>query len=120
MFSINVTLVLQIVHFIIAYFILKKILLAPALAVIHQENNLKKELADKSSSIAQALTLLEQEKQLLWQDAYATFEGTIPHATSSYKKDMLPPLNIIHYTPQQQAAFEKSLTATIVRKAEDV
>jgi hypothetical protein len=117
MFSINGTLVLQIGHFCIAYYILKKLLLAPAIAIIEQENRAHEELEQRIAQLAQNLSMLEQEKQLIWQEAYAHFAAHIPHPAPDIKP-AIPSLNIIHYPPAQQEDFEKALTSAIIRKVE--
>lgn len=76
--TINLTLVVQIFHFIIAYFIISRLLLKPAIAIITCDENVEKDLLNLIKKRQMEVSDKEFVKNSLWQDSLVMFEKEKP------------------------------------------
>ncbi len=64
--TINATLIIQMVHFIIAYFIIDRLLLRKAVGIIDHERSTQEVLMKEIESERETVAHKEQEKESLW------------------------------------------------------
>lgn len=76
--NINITILVQIVHFYIAYLILYKFLLKPVMAILQQEASLKRDWEIQVVFAKQALERAEYLKQCQWQEFSAFAKTQVP------------------------------------------
>jgi F0F1-type ATP synthase membrane subunit b/b' len=76
--TINFTLVVQIINFFIAYFIISKILLKPAIAIIQDDSKVEKEFLNLIKSRELKIQDKESYKQKLWDKSLNQFQKEKP------------------------------------------
>jgi len=120
---INATLLVQGIHFLIAYGVLKKMVFAPAVSVVQRE---QAEQDRELRGIEQALLDVqasEKQNKDIWQECHQRVAEKIP----SQKKrqsfifkgislELVPP----HITDTELADLKKDLSKTIVRLVDHV
>jgi F0F1-type ATP synthase membrane subunit b/b' len=78
MIKLNITLIFQIFHFLIAYVLLRTFLWKPVIALINQQDKergaLEKELAQEQQVVAQKVFALDR----MWEEAHKSFLVHIP------------------------------------------
>lgn len=84
---INLTLVVQIFHFLIAYLILSRLLLKPAVSIIQGEE--KKEEVLISNAKVEQKNIQEKEihKEEFWKKSLEEFEKAKPETEKAFKKE---------------------------------
>jgi hypothetical protein len=81
---VNVTLVLQIIHFMVAYAIIRFIFLRPAVALMMAK---EKQRTDMRESIAYKYMLIDREKEMLQKDWQASCLFYDQHAPTAQEAD---------------------------------
>lgn len=76
--DINGTLLAQMVHFFIAYMILRWLLFKPAIAVIEADKDQKKLLYSSLESLEQAVVVGRQERNQLWDSFHHSTMPIVP------------------------------------------
>jgi hypothetical protein len=84
---INGTLIVQAFNFLLAYLILRFLLLKPVVAYIQQEAARKRALQLSVESLTVGLQVQEQEKAALWAQCLQQFRATVPHAAVDRRSD---------------------------------
>lgn len=116
MIDINLTLIVQIVHFIIAYWLIKLGILKPLLNVIVQRNEYDARIKEHIASHTHQIATKEQEKRALWVSFQRFFSQHNPTSSSKPEPVEQAPLLINQPDPQlikieQQRLKERLLKA---------
>jgi hypothetical protein len=82
------TLVLQIIHFYVAYLIMSKLVFAPALKIIETQDSYKKSLEQKIESVKALQVQVSQEQYSRWRAARESLQAFIPKLSQfCFKKE---------------------------------
>lgn len=113
--SINLTLVVQILNFFVAYILLKNFLFKQAFSVLQEkqqnESALNALVHEKAERVAEQHSRIKQ----MWQRARSLFAGSIP----VQPKVELPSTSSIHIheaSQEEENILKKQLTTIIVQK----
>lgn len=118
--TINLTLVVQIIHFIIAYFIISRILLKPAIAIIKDE---KKERDDFSRLILNTEADIKSKellKKSLWQGSLRQFKASQPDIEKPILGLSLKTPKALTFAQDSVEKIKQDLTTFVINKVQDV
>ena len=104
--TINFTLIIQFVHFFIAYLIISKIFLKPAIAVIQEEEKRENQLLSFAESEKLAIKEKEAYKDLLWRKSHKQFDAGKPDLEEAAK------LFVSWKTPKSLSISKEEITKT--------
>jgi NAD-dependent oxidoreductase involved in siderophore biosynthesis len=76
--TLNATVIVQIFHFIIAYFIIDRLFLSKAVALIQKEKSEQETLMRAIQKERDAVARKQHEKNLAWQEFQRQFQHTAP------------------------------------------
>lgn len=83
--TINFTLIIQFLHFFIAYLIISRILLKPAIAIIQQEKKTENQLLLFAQSEELAIKEKKAYQDVLWKNAFNEFSVNKPDLEKEQK-----------------------------------
>ncbi|HBR70940.1 TPA: hypothetical protein DIC20_01615 [Candidatus Dependentiae bacterium] len=117
MIRLNMTLIFQICHFLIAYFLLTRFLWKPVIAHIDQQeahkNNLEEDLFQQEQIVEQKIFALDR----MWQNAQSSFQVHTPELIRSGAVRKEEEYKIIE--PKISPEMIKTLTNEIVKKVQE-
>lgn len=111
--GINLTLLIQMIHFGIAYLILKKILLEKGYAVVCREHEVDVQLGNAVQHEQELVAKAYDAKQAHWQAARENLMQYIPQWRLGYMRHEVPSLVVQPPEKEQQRILEQKLTAII-------
>lgn len=120
--NINLTLVIQIIHFLIAYVILNKLILRPGVQVIMQGQEYKNGLEQAITQAQNARDAKIKEKDEYWQTIVAWFAQESPQIQPLAAKVTTP----LHAAPQEPTppailtAYTLELETYLIKRLEHV
>ena len=77
--NINLTVLVQVVHFFIAYLILTRLVLKPTLAILNEEESLKDEKRGMIATQQNVVASLMLHKQQQWYNCFKYFKKNTPN-----------------------------------------
>ena len=98
--TINFTLIIQFLHFFIAYLIISRILLKPTIAIIQQEEKTKNQLLLFAQSEELAIKEKKTYQYVLWEEAFNEFAVNKPDLEKDQK-------NLITWRTPKQILISK-------------
>jgi hypothetical protein len=114
---VNGTLLVQAFNFFIAYMLLKKLLLKPAVAGIQQELAYRNNLQATVDARSHALTVKEQEKQWQWHTFQQSFRTKIPElSVRGYVSPILFPSLVVQKLSEHETALLADQTALAIQE----
>ena len=119
--SINVTLLVQMVHFWIAYFVLRKWLWKPAIDLIVGEDNQQVSLEEGLVAQRKIIAHNEHRRERLWYAARQKFLKHIPTikvASEEIRQESTEMLTF--FSEQEERVLVEKVAVNIVTKAEHV
>ncbi len=121
--ELNSTLIVQAIHFAIAYGIIKYLFFQPVYALIQQE---RAEQEQRENALAYAKQLITQKERKLvmsWQESQDYFARHIPALESSdlhLHKDIIPELRVEPIKPETIYAAVRDVENSLVKKVSHV
>jgi hypothetical protein len=117
----NATSLVQAVHFLITFWVIKCIFLRPALKVINDIAEYKKKLGDEIQLFENRVTQLIEHRNETWQNARDSFGHEQPAAPS--QSDFVfhaisPAMDKITASPQQLHEFIEAAAHKVVERVE--
>lgn len=107
MIDINVTLLIQAVHFAIAYLLIRTFILKPILQVIYQKERAHNDIISLLNRRKEQVTLQEQEKKQQWRNCQKYFALHTP--------DLHHPLLHVYRLPSS-AIVQPTFTASEIKE----
>ncbi len=111
---INATLIVQIIHFIIAYFILRFLFFKPAIGELEIETRNEKYLKDTIEDVNVAISQKEDERIKRWQELQLYYQENKPDIDDAelyFFRNLTPPLLVPHLNRQEvERLIERSST----------
>jgi len=116
--QLNVTLIVQIIHFVVAYILIRYLVLKPAMALIDEQERQREQIRDL---ISYNYILIDREKSAVhnqWQQerkAYERQEGSlIVDPNMLFLKDIYPTQERVHMSPETTQLLIKSATQELI------
>lgn len=119
MIAINLTLLFQIVHFFIAYLLLRFFILKPILSLVQKEKQARQSLLSNLQNLKEQVTIKEQEKQNAWlhyQYYFALHTPNVEKAAHIFFKKNVPPLTLVPPEPNQVDRGIKQMVEYIIKE----
>ncbi len=120
MIAINGTLVLQLIHFFIAYLIIRFLILKPIITVIFKEKRLRDTLITRIQETKERVTQVEQEKLNALMRYKNYFAAHIPIIGSKKAKMRMPELQPQEINEQQIKEQAAKIVSIITDKGESL
>lgn len=119
MFSINATLIVQMLNFVVAYLIIRFYILKPTVAVIQREDSLRASLREELAERRHTIETKQRELSIHWQNSKEFFAQHIP--IISYHKEFLAGRAPLACAPlhEKDAREQVALVAAAVVKQVD-
>lgn len=114
---INVTLILQIVNFLFAYFVLKKLFFVPVITIIEQDQETNRKLHDNIAESLARINEQEQKKEELWQVCRDNLGKKIPVVHEEHLfvfRHIKPDLSVPLLDEAAERQLEKEVAEAIV------
>ncbi len=114
---INGTIVVQALNFLVAYCIVRSLLLKPAVERIQQDKEHQQELMTAIEARSHAVIDKEQEKQQQWHLFQNRFRSRIPQTiTSQIRRNVVPPIVPDQPTAAELAKLQQQVAAALIER----
>lgn len=117
---INATIFVQALNFLIAYWLLKKILLEPGYAFVEREINRVRNLQKEVVIHENMLTNKKNLKTQKWHDFYLSLQKNKPDLHKTFEKPIQIPIEQVSISRAEQSELVDTLKKVIVEKATHV
>lgn len=115
--SINLTLLLQIIHFLIAYWILRRFLFAPIVQRLQQQDAERDTLRHRLTEHERNVIKAEEVKRAEWHDYQKTLQSSKPELASPGQfVPPIPSLEHIELSHEQRGELIGQLSKEIAQK----
>jgi hypothetical protein len=117
----NATSLVQAVHFLITFWVIKRVFMRPALEVINDASEYKKKLGDETSGFDIASGHLIEQRDALWDDARGYFVHEQPDAPKQSDfvfHTISPEMNNVTPSPKQLSEFVQAAAHKVVERVE--
>lgn len=85
--SLNLTLLIQIINFLIAYYFISKFFLKPALSIFEKDKDYLDNLKENISFKKNKILALEKDKEFRWKEFQSYYKKIIPNQKIGQKTD---------------------------------
>ncbi len=119
--QLNITLFIQIVHFLIAYLLLRYFFLKPAIVALEKRNAHEQELQLLLRIEEEKVEAQQKKQNLLWKDAKRRFTEYIQVCDQKIIKPVLVvPIEYSHELPNAKEPFVQEIAREIEKRVEHV
>jgi hypothetical protein len=117
--NLNLTLPFQIIHFLIAYWALRRWLFAPLFACLVRDQEQERNERERLAAYQEQTAALRQEQELELAACASYFASNKPIIEEKPPVEVATPfVEIPDITPSQRAQLQHELVAALVKKAE--
>ncbi len=106
MIAINITLLFQVIHFFIAYLIIRGLILKPVLTIIQQEKSVRETLLSSLQQIKERIAINEQERLNIWMRCKNYFAAHNPSREKFTRHKPVPTVSLI---PLDSATVQENI-----------
>ncbi len=117
MFSFDVTLIVQMIHFFLAWWFIDRFLFKKLVHEIHQEDSFTKGLERKLHDETAILTSADQHKKAEWAQFKELYKQTIPVSNPPYTSTQdIHFRALVDISPEEKELLRNEISAELVRR----
>ena len=116
--TINLTLLIQVCHFFVAYLILKYLFFTPSLRVVIEEQSYKDALTRKRDDARVALQEMQHYAHNRWHHSRKELGESIPEYEIPLRTFNVQPLTLHEVTQREKDRLVRKLTESVVEKVD--